>query len=69
MRAFIICTILIFCFLVIGCGYHLIKVPTGAMQSTIEIDSNVITDDTAFSSDQPIERFDIVIHKAPIVRI
>ena len=39
------------------------------MQSTIEIDSNVITDDTAFSSDQPIERFDIVIHKAPIVRI
>ena len=36
------------------------------MQPTIKIDANVITDETAYSSGQPIERFDIVIHKAPV---
>ena len=66
MRTFIVCTILVFCCLAIGCGFHWIKVPTGAMQPTIKIEANVITDETAYSSGQPIERFDIVIHKAPI---
>jgi signal peptidase I len=58
--------ILAFCFWVAGCSYHWIKVPTGAMQPTIKIDANVMTDETAYSSNQAINRFDIVIHKAPI---
>lgn len=66
MRNFIACIILVFCSLAIGCAYHWVKVPTGAMQPTIEIGANVITNETAYFSDQPIERFDIVIHKAPI---
>lgn len=36
------------------------------MQPTIKIDAKVVTDETAYSSHQPINRFDIVIHKAPI---
>jgi signal peptidase I len=66
MRAFVVCTILVFCCLAISCGMRWVRVPTGAMQPTIKIDSNVITDETAYSSSQPINRFDIVIHKAPI---
>jgi signal peptidase I len=66
MRTFIVCTILAFCCLLAGCNFNWIKVPTGAMQPTIKIDANVITDETAYSSGQPINRFDIVIHKAPI---
>ena len=66
MRSFIVCTILVFCCLAIGCGMRWVRVPTGAMQPTIKIDANVITDETAYSSGQPINRFDIVIHKAPI---
>lgn len=66
MRYFIICKILIVCLFSIGCSYHWVKVPTGAMQPTIKVDANVITDETAYSSGQPIERFDIVIHKAPV---
>jgi signal peptidase I len=66
MRTFIVCTILVFCCLAVGCGFHWVKVPTGAMQPTIKIGANIITDETAYLSGQPIERFDIVIHKAPI---
>ena len=66
MRTFIVCTILVFCCLAIGCGMRWVKVPTGAMQPTIKIGANVITNETAYSSGQPIERFDLVIHKAPI---
>ena len=66
MRTFIVCTILVFCCLAICCGYHLVKVPTGAMQPTIKVNAKVATDETAYSSGQPINRFDIVIHKAPI---
>jgi signal peptidase I len=66
MRTFIACAVLIFCTLAIGCGKRWVKVPTGAMQPTIKIDADVITDETAYSSGQPIKRFDIVIHKAPV---
>ncbi len=66
MQSFAACTILVFCYLAIGCGHHLIRVPTGAMQPAIQIGSKVITDETAYSSGQPINRFDIVIHKVPI---
>jgi signal peptidase I len=66
MRTFIVCMIFVFCCLAIGCGRHWVKVPTGAMQPTIKIDANVITDETVYASGQPVERFDIVIHKAPI---
>ncbi len=66
MRTFIVCSILVFCCLAIGCGFNWVKVPTGAMQPTIPIDASVITDETAYLSGKPIERFDIVVHKAPI---
>ncbi|MGI8668255.1 MAG: signal peptidase I [Aridibacter sp.] len=66
MRNLTVCIIFVISFLSIGCGYHWVKVPTGAMQPTIKVDANVITDETAYSSRQPIKRFDIVIHKAPI---
>lgn len=66
MRTFVVCTILVFCCLATGCGMRWVKVPNGAMQPTIKIGANVITNETAYSSGQPINRFDIVIHKAPI---
>jgi signal peptidase I len=66
MRVFYICTVSIFCFLAAGCGYHWIKVPTGAMQPTIKIEASVVTDENAYSSGDPINRFDIVIHKVPL---
>ncbi len=69
MRNLIVCIIFVICFLSIGCSYHWVKVPTGAMQPTIKVDANVITDETAYSSSQPIERFDIVIHKAQLMKI
>jgi signal peptidase I len=52
--------------LAVGCGMRWVKVPTGAMQPTIKIGSNAIIDETAYSSKQTIERFDLVFHKAPI---
>lgn len=36
------------------------------MKPTIEVGSSIVTDETSYSSGQPINRFDIVIHKAPI---
>ncbi len=36
------------------------------MQPTIQIGAKVVTDDTAYSSGQLVNRFDMVIHKAPI---
>lgn len=66
MRTFIVCTTLVFCSLTLSCGKHWVKVPTGAMQPTIKINADVITDEAAYTSGKPINRFDIVIHKAPI---
>ena len=66
MRTFIVCTILVFCSFIAGCGKHWVKVPTGVMQPTIKINADVITDEAAYTSGKPINRFDIVIHKAPI---
>lgn len=66
MLAFIVCKILVFCCLAVGCGVGLVKVPTAAMQPTIETGGKAMTDETAYSSNKQIQRFDIVIHKAPI---
>lgn len=66
MRTFTVCTILVFCCLSVGCGVGLVKVPTGAMQPTVKIGGKAIIDETAYSSNEPIKRFDIVIHKAPV---
>jgi signal peptidase I len=65
MRTFFVCTILLFGCLASGCNYRYIKIPTGAMQPTIPIDSKALVDITAYSNGQPIERFDLVMHKAP----
>ncbi len=63
MRTFVVCTILVFCFLAIGCGFAY-KVPTGNMIPTIQIGDSVIVNQFAYYSD-PIERFDIVVFIAP----
>lgn len=64
MRFLIVGTILFVCCLAIGCGYRFVKIPTGAMQPTIPIDSQAVIDESAYAS-KTIERFDLVIHKAP----
>ena len=66
MRTFFVCTILVFCCLAIGCSYRFVKIPTVAMQPTIPIDSHAIIDESAFTNNQVIERFDLVMHKAPL---
>lgn len=48
----------------IGCSQWVYKVPTGAMEPTIMPGNSVVTDLIIYSK-QPIERFDIVILKAP----
>ncbi|MGD9587288.1 MAG: signal peptidase I [Pyrinomonadaceae bacterium] len=61
-RALLLSPILV-CVLSIGCGLGLVKVPTGAMQPTIPIDSYVAWEDTSGDS---IQRFDLVLHTLPL---
>jgi signal peptidase I len=49
-----------------NCGYGFVKIPTGAMQPTIPIGSKAIVDENAYTNNRAIERFDLVMHKAPI---
>jgi signal peptidase I len=58
-------SILVLCFFTNGCGYSSVRVPTGAMQPTIPIDSYVIWEKTAFDHGQSVKRFDLVIHTLP----
>lgn len=46
----------------LGCGYGLVKVPTGAMEPTIPIDSYVSWEATPAD----IGRFDLVLHTLPL---
>lgn len=66
MRTFIVCASLVFCCLVVGCGYHFVTIPTGAMQPIIPVNSKAIVDVSAYANHQTIERFDLVMHKAPV---
>jgi signal peptidase I len=64
MRTFIVCTILVFCFLAIGCKGLAYRASTDSMRPTITIDDMCITDQFAYSS-KPIERFDMVVFQSP----
>ncbi len=66
MRTFIVCSIVIFVCLSAGCSFHFVKIPTGAMQPTIPVGSSAIVDVTFYNQKQSVERFDLVMHKAPI---
>jgi signal peptidase I len=64
MRTYLVCKILVFCCLAIGCKGLAYKVPTGNMIPTIQIGDTVFVNQFAYSS-SPIERFDIVVFIAP----
>lgn len=59
-------SILVLCFFVNGCGYGSVRVPTGAMQPTIPIDSFVVWDKSAYLGENPVSRFDLVLHTVPL---
>ena len=62
MRTFIVCTILVFCYLAIGCGVAY-RVPTEGMKPTIGPDDMCIANPLAYSFSE-IKRFEIVVFKA-----
>lgn len=64
MRNFVVCTILVFCFLAIGCQGWAYKVPTANMIPTIQIGDTCIVNKYEYVAN-PIQRFDIVTFKAP----
>ena len=64
MRTFIVCTILVFCFLALSCSGWIFRIPTGNMIPTIQIGDSVIINKYAYYSEK-VERFDIVAFKAP----
>ncbi|HQU83996.1 MAG TPA: signal peptidase I [Pyrinomonadaceae bacterium] len=61
MRAFIVCTILVFCCLAIGCKGFAFRVPTENMVPTIKVGDTCIVDQY---SKIEVQRFDIVMFKA-----
>jgi signal peptidase I len=52
-------------FVAFGCGHGLVKVPTGAMQPTIPIDSYVAWEESAYANEE-VNRFDLVLHTLPL---
>jgi signal peptidase I len=55
--------LVLLCCVTFGCGHGLVKVPTGAMQPTIPIDSYVAWEEASGDS---IKRFDLVLHTLPL---
>jgi signal peptidase I len=62
MRAFIVCTILVFCCLAIGCKGFAFRVPTENMSPTIKVGDTCIVDQY---SEVKIQRFDLIMFSAP----
>lgn len=62
MRIFIVCTILVFCCLAIGCKGFAFRVPSENMLPAIKVGDTCIVDQYSSS---PINRFDIVMVNAP----
>ena len=62
MRFFIVCTILVFCCLAIGCKGFAVRVPTQNMLPTIQVGDTCIVDQ--YRSFE-VKRFDIIMFKAP----
>lgn len=59
------CSFLALCLFVNGCGYGSVRVPTGAMQPTIPIDSYLIWNKAAYDGGNSVKRFDLVLHTLP----
>ena len=70
MRTFIICLILIFCGLAVGCGIsgHYVQ-STGSMIPAIGIGDHVGTFEIKNNELNPIERFDIVVYQSQPAKI
>lgn len=64
MRTFIVCTILIFCCLAIGCKGLAYRTPTNGMLPNLGQKDMAVTNPVYYKSN-PIERFDIVVFEAP----
>jgi signal peptidase I len=64
MRTFIVCTILFFCFLAIGCRGTVYRVATEGMLPTIGINDMLVANPVAYWNTS-IQRFDIVVFQAP----
>jgi signal peptidase I len=64
MRTFIVCTILVFCFLAIGCKGLAYRSETLNMSPTITQNDMAIANPFAYSS-ASVERFDLVVIKSP----
>jgi signal peptidase I len=62
MRTFIVCIVLVFCCLAIGCKGFAFRVPTENMLPTVKVGDTCIVDQY---SKIEIQRFDIVMFKAP----
>lgn len=67
MRTFIVCTILVFCYLAIGCAVRAYKIPTPAMSPTINPGDGLIADEITYKLGGEFERFDIVVFESPPV--
>ena len=65
-KSILSCSILILCFVANGCGYGSVRVPTGAMEPTIPIDSYIIWEKAAFDGGNSVNRFDLVLHTLPL---
>jgi signal peptidase I len=63
MRTFIVCTILVVCFLVSGCKGVIFNAPTENMLPTIKVGEYFFVN---HYSSVETKRFDIVIFKAPL---
>jgi signal peptidase I, bacterial type len=67
MRICFICTVAALCLFALGCGsYRAYHIPTPAMEPTIKVGDYAVADEDFYKSEKPIERFDIVVHKAPL---
>jgi len=66
-RTFIVCTILVFCCLAIGCAVRAYKVPTEAMSPAINPGDGLIADEISHKLGGNSERFDIVVFNSPPV--
>lgn len=69
MRTFIVCAILVFCCLVIGCGLigHYV-VSAKSMSPALEVGDHFTTVEIKSEALNPIERFDIVVYKPQTVK-
>ncbi len=70
MRTFIVCAILVFCCLVIGCGVygHYVQA-TDSMLPTIGIGDHLVTIEIKSKYVNPIKRFDIVVYQAQPAKV